>query len=199
MSAPMNEFKSQTFKPLTKDASLTLLNELRSDIIERQNALIDIQHTLQIEAKQASSFAKYSRIAVIVLGTFAATREAADRIFPHTAGSTSSNLIVVTYTIMALAITVLGSIATALRFTEKASELNILAAECNACLLRVDCQMPREGEALNTNGQVKVARKLISYQNEKISEIQAKAAKTGVIVQGIKVDSAQPLTSNVAR
>lgn len=195
MSAPMNEFKSQALKPLTKDVSLTLLNDLRRDITERQNALIEIQRTLQIEAKHASSFAKYSRIAVIVLGAFAATREAADRIFASAEGSTTSHMIAVTYTILALAIAVIGSIATALRHTEKALDLNILAAECNACLLSVDCQMPRDGESTNTRSQINVARKLISYQNEKIGEIQAKAAKIGVIVQGIRVDSAQPLTA----
>lgn len=187
MSTPTTDLKKDKFQPVVHErAGFSHSAALRQDIAERQEALLEIQQTLQREAKHASDLSKYTRIAVIVLGAFAATREAADLILPP--GSTGRVGVILTYTVMALAITVIGSVAAALRFADKASELNVLVAECNSCLLYVDCEMPREGEPV---GRGNTARKLIREQNKKIGEIQEKAAKLGVIVPGIKLDSAQ--------
>jgi hypothetical protein len=186
MSTPGNEFKKDKLQPVTQErSSYSLSSALRQDITERQQALLKIQRTLQFEAKHASNLSKYTRIAVIVLGAFAATREAADKILPP--DSSGRIAVILTYTIMALAITVIGSIAAALRFADKAAELNVLVAECNICMLHVDCEMPREGEP---SVNERAARKLIHEQNKKIGEIQEKAAKLNVIVPGIELDSA---------
>ena len=56
--------------------STPLLDELKEDINERQDELFSIQIALEDEARKASNFAKYLRIAVIFLGAFAATRVA---------------------------------------------------------------------------------------------------------------------------
>lgn len=160
--------------------SQALLAELNEDINERQDELYSIQLALESEARRASNFAKYLRIAVIFLGAFAATREAADSLYDSSRGS--SNAVVVIYTLLGLAITVIGSVSATFRPDNTAAELKILAAECNACLLAIDCQLPRKNDTSPVEEQIAAARRLIVLQNEKISEIREKAAKIGMLI-----------------
>ena len=160
--------------------STSLLDELKEDINERQDELFSIQTALEEEARRSSNFAKYLRIAVIFLGAFAATREAADRLSGASSGGHKS--VVVIYTLLGLAITVVGSISATFRPDNTAAELKILAAECNSCLLAIDCQLPRKGDTSPVEEQIEAARKLILLQNEKISELCSKAAKIGTVI-----------------
>jgi hypothetical protein len=186
MASPASEFKKDILQPVPKTPQLP--PGLLKDIAERQRVLIAIRSELEREAKHASKMSKYVRIAVIFLGAFAATREAADQILPPAAKGRLA--VILTYTFMALAITVIGSIAAALRFAEKATELNGMVAECNCSLLKSDCEMPKEGETASVATQIKTARKVISDQNETIRAIQVKASKLDVIVPEIQLDSA---------
>jgi hypothetical protein len=160
--------------------STFLLDELKEDINERQDELFSIQIALEDEARRASNFAKYLRIAVIFLGAFAATREAADTLYG--AASEKHRTVIVIYTLLGLAITVIGSISATFRPDNTAAELKILAAECNTCLLAIDCQLPRKGDTSPVEEQIEAARKLILLQNEKISELRSKAAKIGTVI-----------------
>ena len=160
--------------------STPLLEELKEDINERQEELSSIQVALEAEAHKASNFAKYLRIAVIFLGAFAATREAADSLIGRSSGTHGS--VIVIYTLLGLAITVIGSISATFRPDNTAAELKILAAECNACLLAIDCQLPRRTDTAPIEEQLAAARRLILLQNEKISEIRGKAAKIGMLI-----------------
>ncbi|MDQ3804689.1 MAG: hypothetical protein M3416_12760 [Acidobacteriota bacterium] len=159
--------------------------DLWGDVAERQKALVEIQDRLQSGVASASAWAKWTRIAVIFLGAFAATREGADGIFAP--GSRGDLAVTLTYTLMALAITVIGSVNAAFRFADKASELNALAAECNQCLLEVDCQMPTGDEPADEARRK--ARELVTKQNEKLGRIQRKAARVGVEVRRVSLDS----------
>lgn len=160
--------------------SASLLDELKEDINERQEELDSIQVALEEQARKSSNLAKYMRIAVIFLGAFAATREAADKLYNSASGSHGS--VIVIYTLLGLAITVIGSISATLRPDNTAAELKILAAECNSCLLAIDCQLPRKTDTTPVERQIEAAQKLILFQNERISEIRGKAAKTGMLI-----------------
>ena len=161
--------------------STALLDELKEDINERQEELHSIQAALEAEARKASNVAKSLRIAVIFLGAFAATREAADRLYETGSGGSHQSVIVI-YTLLGLAITVIGSISATFRPDNTAAELKILAAECNACLLAIDCQLPRKTDPSPVGEQIGAAQKLILFQNEKISEVRQKAAKIGMLI-----------------
>jgi hypothetical protein len=160
--------------------STSLLDELKEDINERQEELYAIQIALEAEARKASNLAKYLRIAIIFLGALAATREAADRLYNSASGSHQS--VIVIYTLLGLAITVIGSISATFRPDNTAAELKILAADCNTCILSIDSQLPRKTDTSPVDEQVRAARKLILLQNEKISEIHGKAAKIGMLI-----------------
>lgn len=160
--------------------STFLLEELKEDINERQDELFSIQVALEAEARKSSNFAKYLRIAIIFLGAFAATREAADRLYDSSSGSHQS--VIVIYTLLGLAITVIGSISATFMPDNTAAELKILAAECNSCLLAIDCQLPRKTDTSPVEEQIEAARRLILIQNEKISEIRGKAAKIDMLI-----------------
>ncbi len=161
--------------------STALLDELKEDINERQEELHSIQAALEAEARKSANIAKYLRIAVIFLGAFAATREAADRLY-ETGSNSSHHSVIVIYTLLGLAITVVGSISATFRPDNTAAELKILAAECNACLLAIDCQLPRKTDPSPAEEQIEAAQKLILFQNEKISEVREKAAKIGMLI-----------------
>jgi hypothetical protein len=172
--------------------SAHLLDELKEDINERQEELYSIQIALEAEARKSSNLAKYLRMAVIFLGAFAATRDAADRLFGASGdvvgrvyGSTSGThgSVIVFYTLLGLAITVIGSISATFRPDNTAAELKILAAECNSGLLAIDCRLPRKADCGPVETQIEAAHELILYQNEKISEIRGKAAKIGMLVE----------------
>lgn len=183
MSSPARE--DNVLSITQTGAAPRLAHGLWEDVAERQKALEEMQDRLQKEAASASVWATRTRVAVIFLGAFAATREGADGLLPS--GSPYHTGVVLTYTVMALAITVIGSITTAFRFADKASELNALAAECSQCLLEVDCQTQRDPEA---DDRAK-ARELVDKQNQKISRVQRKAARLGVTMPRIRLDSAR--------
>ncbi|MDQ1613768.1 MAG: hypothetical protein QOG00_3699 [Pyrinomonadaceae bacterium] len=161
--------------------SASLLDELKEDINERQEELFSIQVALEAEARRLSNLAKYMRIAVIFLGAFAATRDAADGLFVSTLEPHQSVMVI--YTLLALAITVIGSISATFRPDNTAAELKILAAECNANLLAIDCRLPRKADNAPVEAQIEAAHLLILYQNEKISEVRAKAARIGMLIE----------------
>lgn len=162
--------------------STTLFDALKKDINERQDELSSVQAALESAAASASRISKLIKIAVILLGAFAATREVADRLYPPDVSPRAHWWVIGLYTFFGLAITVLGSIAATFRYESRAAELNVLAAECNSHLLNIDCQLPKEGDTAPLAEQIGAAHKLILLQNEKISEIQGKAAKLGLSV-----------------
>jgi hypothetical protein len=55
-------------------------------------------------------------------------------------------------------------------------------------MLKVDCEMPREGEHSGKR-HVAEARRLINYQNEMIGTVQMRAAKLGVLVPGVRLNN----------
>ena len=190
MSTAISEFRRDKSNALPQEAAVPPLADMLGNITERQAALFQIQDRLYDEARGASNLAKYMRIAVIFLGAFAATREVADRLFVSSEGGEATKVtIVAIYTLMALAITVIGSISTALGLSDKGSGLAALAAECNTHLLKVDCEMPKEGER-SCKRQAADARRLIHYQNEQIGAVQVRAAKLGVLVPRVRLNSA---------
>ncbi|HEX7313120.1 MAG TPA: hypothetical protein VF297_04335 [Pyrinomonadaceae bacterium] len=192
MSTAFGEFRREKSQALTQEGIVPPLADLLENITERQQALFKMQGRLYEEARRASRLARYMRVAVILLGAFAATREVADRLFTTPDGETMKVVVVVIYTLMALAITAIGSISAALGVADKAAGLGALAAECNTPILKVDCEMPREDERA-TARRAGEARKLINYQNEKIGAIQVRAAELGVLVPGVRVSGARRL------
>lgn len=162
-----------------------LLNELMADINERQEELNAVQVALEWSAKHSSDLGKVLKVAVIILGAISATRDVADKIFPAT-------MVILTYTTIALAITIIGGIVTAFRYEARASDMNLLAVECSSYIREIDSQLPRKGDPAPDAQQVAAAHELIMLQNDRIRTIQDKAAKAGINinrrVRKIKMD-----------
>ncbi|MGI9105008.1 MAG: hypothetical protein ACR2G4_02030 [Pyrinomonadaceae bacterium] len=157
-----------------------LLNELKEDINERQVELHLVQQALEDYAKRNSTMANRLKIAIILLGGIVATREVADKIVPAAGFPNGNKAIIVSYTLVGLLIAVIGGVAAAFRYENKAAELKVLAAESNSYLLDIDCKLPKKGDPEPTEKQINAARDLISLQNSKLSEIQGKAARIGI-------------------
>ena len=150
-----------------------LFNELMSDINERQEELNAVQVALEWTAKRSSDLGKFLKVSVIVLGAFSATRDVADKIFPNT-------MVILIYTSVALAITIIGGIVTAFRYESRASDVNLLAVECSSYIREIDGNLPRKGDPAPMEHQVAAAHELIDLQNDRIRTVQDKSARLGV-------------------
>jgi hypothetical protein len=160
--------------------SETLLDELKADIDERQEALNAVQVVLDSKANLYSDLAKWFRIAVIFLGALVATREVADKLFPVSSYPSGSKVVLVLYTIFGLAIAVIGGITAAFRYETKSAELRVLAVKCNSHALDIDGKLPKKGDTSPPDQQIAAARELITLQNTCLSELQGKAAELGL-------------------
>ena len=150
-----------------------LFNELLSDINERQEELNAVQVALEWTAKRSSDLGKFLKVSVIVLGAFSATRDVADKILPNT-------MVMLIYTAVALAITIIGGIVTAFRYESRASEVNLLAVECSSYIREIDANLPRQDDPAPIDHQVAAAHELIDLQNDHIRTVQDKSARLGV-------------------
>jgi uncharacterized membrane protein YraQ (UPF0718 family) len=155
--------------------STAFLQELKTEIDERQVDLNATLLTLEKYAANNSYWAKRIRVAIIFLGAFAATNAVADKV----AGNNYTSLVTVLYSLTGLLIATLAGIEVAFGFQKKSADLRILAAECQSCILDIDCKIPQDPKA-SIEERVKAVNDLLALQNKTLKEIQGKAAEIGV-------------------
>lgn len=152
------------------------LDNLKERINERQQDLANVLTALVTTANKDSDWGKVLKVATIVLGAMAATRDVADKLDPADKFPTGSRAIVFTYTILALLITVIGGVAAAFRFETRAADLKLLATECNSHRREIDSLLPNV-EICPPDKQIEEAGKIIKLQGDRLKEMEEKAAK----------------------
>jgi hypothetical protein len=87
----------------------------------------------------------------------------------------------VIFTSLGVVITALAGLEAGFKFEAKGAELSLLAASCHSSVRRTDATWYKQvGIATNPDEQVAGAMSLIELQDTKLSEIQEKAATSGV-------------------
>ncbi len=134
---------------------------------DRQRELHSVTAILANVAARRAQWATASKVVVIALGAFAATKSAADQLLGAT-----SHIAMVTYTLLGLVIATVAGLEAAFKNEVTAAELRILAAAGQSTVRQVDSRWQRDIGGVAGQERVEAALKLI--------ELQEKTAKPGV-------------------
>lgn len=149
---------------------------LQEGISARQHELQRVADILARAAQKYRRTAAWIRVLLIFCGAIAATQSAWEQAF---AGYKANGFIV--FTLLGVVITALAGLEAAFKFEAKGAELNLLAASCHSAVRRTDATWYKQvGIAANSDDQIIGAMSLIELQDTKLSEIQEKAATSGV-------------------
>jgi hypothetical protein len=153
------------------------MSQVQESINARQAELHSVTDTLALAAQRASLRASVAKVVLVLLGAFAATREAANQLF-----GANSELIVIVYTLGALSIAVVAGLEAAFKWETRSVELRILAASGQSTTRLVDTQWRKEVGTVSASPeeQLAAARRLLDVQDTKLAEIQERAATLGV-------------------
>lgn len=148
---------------------------LQEGITARQQELQRVADVLAKAAQKFKRYAAWTRILLIVLGACAATQGTWDEMLGGRQNSTY------VFTVMGILISTLAGIEAAFKFEGKGSALSMLAASCHSTVRKTDATWYRQvGIAESLVDQVNGAMALMELQDIKLSEIQEKAAGSGV-------------------
>jgi hypothetical protein len=148
---------------------------LQEGITARQQELQRVADVLAKAAQKFKRYAAWTRILLIFLGACAATQGTWDEMLGGRQNSTY------VFTVMGILISTLAGIEAAFKFEGKGSALSMLAASCHSTVRKTDATWYRQvGIAENVADQVNGAMALMELQDTKLSEIQEKAAGSGV-------------------
>ena len=149
---------------------------LQEGISARQQELQKVADILARAAQKYRRAAAWVRVLLILCGAIAATQSAWEQAFT----GYKENAFVI-FTSLGVIITALAGFEAAFKFEAKGAELNLLAASCHSTVRRTDATWYKQvGIAASPDAQVSGAMSLIELQDEKLSEIQEKAATSGV-------------------
>lgn len=151
------------------------INELQGSINDRQRELHSVTTILANVAARRARWATASRVIVIALGAFAATKSAADQLL-----GAASHVSVVTYTLAGLVIATVTGLEAAFKNEVTAAELRVLAAAGQSTVRQVDSRWQRDIGGVAGQERVDAALKLIDLQDAKLAELQEKTSKLGV-------------------
>lgn len=150
-------------------------DKLQHGIDERQTELHEVADTLAASAQQQRRWSAISKILVVVLGAIAATSGTAARV----AGA-NSIFVAIFYAAIGLLIAAVGGIEAAFKFGDRGAELTVLAAACQSTLREIDSRWRKEISPINGPQRVQAEQDLLDIQDQKLSDVQEKAARLGV-------------------
>ena len=151
------------------------INELQGSINDRQRELHSVTAILANVAARRARWGTASKVIVIALGAFAATKSAADQLLGAT-----SHISLVTYTLAGLVIATVTGLEAAFKNEVTAAELRVLAAAGQSTVRQVDSRWQRDIGGVAGQERVEAALKLIDLQDAKLAELQEKTSRLGV-------------------
>ncbi len=150
---------------------------LQEGVSTRQQELEHTAGLLASAAHQYQRLAATIRLLLIICGALATTQAAWEQAIP----GYKEHGICYFYLYLGVCITILAGIEAAFKFETKGAELNLLAASCHSMVRRSDASWYKlVGVAVTDEDKVSGALALIELQDNKLSEIQEKAANAGV-------------------
>lgn len=157
------------------------MTRLQKSIEERQAELQLVTNILAYAARKSAFRATLSKVLVIFLGAFTATRGVMDQLV----GGTDDKRVLLVYTAAGLLTVVIAGLETAFKTESKSAELKQLAATCQATLRLVDTQWRKEvgpayDEERTDDERIKAVNTLLDLQDAKLGEIQQQAARLGL-------------------
>jgi len=151
------------------------ITKLEKAIEERQEYLGYMANALAKAGKMRRIAAASFKVMTIVLGAFAATSGTATKFFGETP------FIPLTYTIVGLTIAAIGGLDAAFKYGERATDLNRLAAKCEAIVSEATTQCMFSLEPQREAGNIaSKTQNIIEKLDKSINETREKAAELGL-------------------
>lgn len=161
---------------MVANGSGSKIEMLQEGISARQHELQKVADILARAAQGYKRTAACVRVLLILCGALAATQTAWEQAF-----ASYKEHGVIIFTLLGIAITVLAGLEAAFKFEARGAELNQLAASCHSTVRKTDATWYKQvGIAANYDDRVAGSMSLIELQDTKLSEIQEKAAASGV-------------------
>jgi hypothetical protein len=151
-------------------------DRLQRGINDRQKELHHAADIIASSAQRLRRASAISKVVIIILGAIAATSGAATQI----AGEKSVPVTII-YTAVGLLIATVGGIEAAFKLGDRGTELTALAATCQSTLREIDSRWNKEvGSTVDPTAQDEAKKALLDTQDQKLNEIQERAAKLNV-------------------
>ena len=151
------------------------MRQLQGSINARQQELHNVTDILASAAERFGRGAVVAKGIVIVLGALVATRQAVDQV-----SGPGNSAVALTYALLGVAIAAAGGLEAAFRLERRSAELGALAATSQSTLREVDTQWETEIGIKPLGEQVTAAQRLLKRQDERLEQVQSKAAALGV-------------------
>jgi hypothetical protein len=149
---------------------------LQKGVERRQNELAESENKLARAAHRLRIRSAICKVLVIIGGAVVASRGVAEQIV-----GSDNNAVLVTYTVLGVAIAALGALEAAFRWEARSTELNSLAATTRTAARRADTVWRKEvlqagNDPLSGLGDV------IDVQDDALTSVHNRAASLGVNV-----------------
>ncbi len=149
---------------------------VQDGISQRQAELQRVADVLAREAQRFKRISGWVRVLLIVCGALAASQSVFEQAF---AGYKEYAFLA--FAFLGVSITTLAGLEAAFKFEGKGAELALLAAGCHSTVRKTDATWYREvGLEMDEKEKIAGAMELIELQDSRLSEIQEKAAASGL-------------------
>ena len=155
------------------------MQRILTTIEHRQREIGAILDTVVVSASRNVRFAAMSKVITIVIGAFIATSGAAQILFGG-----EHQVVLVSYTLLGVAIAAVVALSTAFRFDERSSGLNRLGVDCRAAMLDLHYRYHRNTEGASAGQErVAAASDMIVEWDRQLMQLRQRAADLGIIVR----------------
>ena len=160
-----------------EDNHQRMLITLRT-VEHRQREIGALLDTVIVRANQAGRSAAFSKVITIVIGAFIATSGAAQILFGK-----ETIVVLVSYTLLGVAIAAVVALSTAFRFDERASGLNRLSVDCRAAMLDLHYRYQRTVQRVAMPERADAALDMVVEWDRQLMQLRQRAAELGLIIK----------------
>ena len=153
------------------------IERIQSGVSHRQDEIRKSAVHLGERAKLNNRAATVAKVMLVAFGALAATKSTADQILGT--GSTSSAAV---YAILGVLTAIVAGISAAFEFDRRSAQMTQLAAEAWSAVREADTQWRHQVVMAQPHEAPGAALEVIDFQDSKLADIQARAARLGVNV-----------------
>ena len=155
--------------------------DLSNLVNERRNDYQRCSGVLKKEVEMSSRRGTYSKIILIILGALVATKGIVDQLMvDYKSNKLVNNSVLICFTLIGLAISIIAGFETAFKYSEKAAGLRILSAEVQANLRKGVTNQAFNFYTQDFQEAMNDLKNTISELNDKLGEIYDKATSFGL-------------------
>jgi hypothetical protein len=150
---------------------------IQRGIERRQEELNRVTDILALSGQRLMRLSSLAKALLVLLGALAASRAAWDEKLGQ-----GSDLTLVVFTLLGIAVAVVAGLEAAFKVESRAAGLNALAADCQAGVRELDTKWRAEVGIAEGEQKLRAATDLLQLQGRKLDELQRAGSALGVNV-----------------